>query len=74
MLLYNHVRMILRTGRQQKQPLRARPAPKKKVGGGSCESHVLRHSGEPWVGSGAGVGIQNRSKILDSKARFACLE
>ena len=40
----------------------------------SCKSHLLRHSGEPRIGSGAGAGIQNCSKIVDSGSRFACLE
>jgi hypothetical protein len=31
----------------------------------------ITYSGEPRIGSGAGAGIQNRLKILDSGSRFA---
>jgi hypothetical protein len=31
----------------------------------------VTHSGEPRIGSGAGAGIQNCLKILDSESRFA---
>ncbi|MCX5913938.1 MAG: hypothetical protein NTV04_18625, partial [Deltaproteobacteria bacterium] len=35
---------------------------------------IICHSGEPRIGVQAGVGIQNRLKILDSGSRFACPE